>query len=831
MAWAVQAPALQAQDSASKPSIASKTEGMEKMEGFFTVYWDEDQGKAWMEIGPQQMGSEFLYVESLSSGLGSNPVGLDRGQLGGEKVVRFQRMGPKILLIQPNLRYRAVTQNQAEQRAVEQSFATSVLWGATAAAESDGRLLVDLTPFLLRDAHDVTGRLRQSRQGNYRLDESRSALNRARTKNFPDNSEFDVLLTFSTDGDPGRLVSEVTPTPEAVSLHQHYSFIRLPDDGYRPRRHDPRAATISTTLADYAAPLDAPLEKRWALRHRLHKKNPGSVSSEPVEPIVYYVDPGAPPAIRQALVEGASWWNQAFQAAGYRNAFQVKILPEDADPMDVRYNVIQWVHRSTRGWSYGSSVSDPRTGEILKGHVTLGSLRVRQDRLIMEGLRPETASASTLDPHCRAGLFPSLEFLAQLDEDAEPVDVALARIRQLSAHEVGHTLGFAHNFAASTYAGRASVMDYPAPLINVRDDGSLDFSQAYAVGIGEWDKVAVRYAYSHFPEEADEEAELEAIIQEAVGNRYLFISDADARPPSAAHPLANLWDNGSDPVEELDHIMRVRRIALDAFGPGNLAEGEPLALLQDTLVPVYLYHRYQVEATAKVLGGAYYTYALKGDGQPGLSWVPPDRQRKALQALLETLQPSHLAIDPSLLQHLPPLPLGYFDARERFDGRSGRLFDPVGAARIAADMTLSGLLQHQRAARLESSHAIDPQHPDLGEVLDAVFAATWQAQTPSDPWQALIKQEVEQAAVDHAIQLASHSRAAPSVTAAATAKLKEWKSGLEELALSASGRRAAHFDYASQRIQRFLDRPAPAASQPDALSPPPGSPIGSSGNQ
>ncbi|HSR49424.1 MAG TPA: zinc-dependent metalloprotease, partial [Acidobacteriota bacterium] len=793
---ASQAPALRAQGQESRPGVAEQTAGLQKLEGFFDFHWDEVHGKLWLEIAPEQVGSDFLYVESLSSGLGSNPVGLDRGQLGGERVVRFEVMGPKVLLVQPNLRYRAMTGNQAERQAVEQSFAKSVLWGTTAAArDDDGRLLLDLTPFLLRDAHDVTGRLRQSRQGNYRLDQSRSALNRARTKNFPDNSEFDALLTFATDGDPGRLVSEVTPTAEALSLHQHYSFIRLPDEGYRPRLHDPRAATISMTLADYAAPLDAPLEKRWVRRHRLLKKNPQAVVSEPVEPIVYYVDRGAPEDIQQALIEGASWWDQAFQAAGFRNAFRVEVLPEDADPMDVRYNVIQWVHRSTRGWSYGSSVSDPRTGEILKGHVTLGSLRVRQDRLIFEGLMPETASSSV---RCQAGLSPSLEFLAQLDPQSEPVDVALARIRQLSAHEVGHTLGFAHNFAASTYAGRASVMDYPAPMVQVRDDGTLDFSQAYAVGIGEWDKVSVSYAYSHFPEAADEAVELENIIQQALSKDYLFISDADARPPSAAHPLANLWDNGSDPVEELEQIMRVRAIALESFGPGNLEEGRPLALLQNTLVPVFLYHRYQLDAAAKVLGGAYYTYALKGDGQTGLRWVPAQEQRRALDALVATLQPSALTLDASLLEHLPPLPLGYSDGRERFDGRSGRFFDPVAAARIAADMTLSGMLQYQRAARLEASHARDSQNPGLGEVADAVFESTWQAQAPADSWQKEVKREVEQATVDHLIQLASNNRAAPSVLAVATAKLEEWRDALRESAQGLPMADVAHRRFAAQ---------------------------------
>ena len=807
------------------PSIAEKTQGFERREGFVTFYWDEKAGKIWLEIS--RFEEDFLYVNALSSGLGSNPVGLDRGQLGGSRIVRFRRIGPKVLLIQPNLDYRALSPNATERRAVAESFAQSALWGAEVAAQSDGAVLLDASSFLIRDAHNVVGALQRSDQGTYRLDSSRSAVYLPRSKAFADNTELEALLTFETSGRPGSLVSETAPSANAITLRQHHSFIRLPDSEYRPRRHDPRAGTISGSFADYATPLDQPLEQRFIQRHRLEKQAPAAAMSEAVEAIVYYVDPGAPAQIQQALIEGASWWNQAFEAAGFRNAFRVEVLPEDADPLDVRYNVIQWVHRSTRGWSYGASVSDPRTGEILKGHVSLGSLRVRQDRLLFEGLDPVFASSERASGICQAGLAPAMEYLAQASSDTTPVELSLARIRQLSAHEVGHTLGFAHNFAASTYAGRASVMDYPAPLARPRADGGLDLSDAYAAGIGEWDKVTVRYAYSHFPQGCNEKELLEAILQEAIGKGYLFISDADARPPGAAHPLANLWDNGAEPVEGLRNAMRVRRIALQGFGQANLAPGRPLALLQDTLVPLYLHHRYQVEAASKVLGGAYFTYALRGDGQKGVEWVDPDDQRSAVAALLDTLAPEELALPASLLESLPPLPLGYFNQRERFNGHTGRFFDPLGAARIAADMTLGGLLQSQRAARLETLHALDAQNPDLGEVIDLIFSRTWQAARQTDGWKAAVARVVEGAALDRLIRLAGNPGAAARVRAAATAKLREWQDFFSQKRDGERPADIAHRILALDDVQRFLTRPAQGATGSRDLTAPPGMPIGS----
>src|SRR3954462_13104703 len=572
------------------PTIASKVGKLQKIDGYMPLYWQASAGKLFMEIG--RFNEEILSQVSLPAGLGSNPVGLDRGQLGSSSVVSFERIGPKVLMTQPNYSYRAITSNEAEKRAVHDSFAQSVLWGFKVEAEEGGRVLVDATSFFMRDAHGVVDRLRQAKQGSYKLDDSRSALYLGRTKGFPQNTEIETTLTFTTDGDPGRYIRDTTPSPAAVTLREHHSFVQLRDLNYNPRKLDPRAPSFGILFYDYASPITEPIEKRWIQRHRLEKKDPTAAVSEPVKPIIYYVDNGTPEPIRSALLEGASWWNQAFEAAGYINAFQVKVLPDSADPMDIRYNMINWVHRSTRGWSYGASVVDPRTGEIIKGKVTLGSLRVRQDYMIYAGL---------LSPY-KEGQKP----------DPRMLETALARLRQLAAHEVGHTLGLQHNYIASTQ-GRASVRDYPPPWVKLAADGSIDLSQAYTSGIGDWDKVTIKFGYSDFAPGANEHSALNGIIDGARDRGLTFLTDQDARPTGSASPYTNLWDNGKDPIAELQNVIKVRASALEHFGENNIPEGTSLAQLQDVLVPVYLYHRYQTESVNKTIGGLNYSYALRGD--------------------------------------------------------------------------------------------------------------------------------------------------------------------------------------------------------------------------
>ena len=783
------------------PSIAEKTRGLERKDGFIPLYWDAQGGKLWMELPP--MGQELIYQVSLPAGIGSNDIGLDRGQLGDTRLVRFERSGPRVLMVQPNQNFRAVTDDPEERRDVETSFAQSVLWGFTVAAETDGRVLVDATDFALRDVHGVVPALRRARQGDFRLDATRSAFYLPNLKAFPRNSEIEVTLTFTGDN-PGNWVRSVTPTPEAITVRERHSFVRLPEPGYVPRRSDPRAGFFGIEYADYATPISQPLLQRFISRHRLRKRDPAAAVSEPVEPIVYYVDRGAPEPVRTALLEGARWWNQAFEAAGYRNAFRVELLPEGADPMDVRYNVIQYVHRATRGWSYGASVVDPRTGEIIKGHVSLGSLRARHDWLIAEGL---------LAPYARG------------DEDPPEVRrMVLARLRQLAAHEVGHTLGLAHNYIASTQ-GRASVMDYPHPLVRLTADGRIDLSDAYPEGIGAWDKVAVTWGYADLPS-GEQPAPLERILADARARGLLFLSDQDARPAGGAHPQAHLWDNGTDAAAELARVMRVRRAALSRFGETAIRSGMPLATMEEALVPLYLHHRYQAEAAVKLVGGQSYAYAMRGDGQAPPRPVPAADQWRALSELLATVRPAELALPRSVLERLPPRPYGYDPHRELFTRYTGLVFDAVSPAAAAADMTFGLLFDPQRAARLVEQHALDPSLPDLAEVLQRTTLAVLASPGP-DPYHQVIARTVQRSMVERLMDLAA-SAPMPQVRAEATLRLRLVRQQLASSSAPGPSRRA-HEQLLVDDIARFLDRPWEPRERREPLAPPPGPPIGHDG--
>ena len=672
----------------------------ERIEGFIDLYWDGDSGRILLDV--DAIDQPFIYQSSLARGIGSNDLGLDRGQLGDTKVVRFIRSGPKLLLVEDNLAYRASSDSADERQAIEESFARSVIWGFEDLDPSEDKTIVDATSFIVRDAHGISGRLSRSGEGAYSVDASRSAIFMPRTKGFPDNTEAEAVVTFA--GDPeGPHLGTVTPDASAVTVHIHHSFIRLPDDGYKAMAYDPRSGVIglryeSGGYADYATAIGDDMTVGLGRRHRLAKKDPGAQVSEAVEPIVYYLDPGAPEPVRSALLDGARWWNQAFEAAGYRDAFQVRMLPEGADPMDVRYNVIQWVHRSTRGWSYGSSILDPRTGEILKGHVSLGSLRVRQDYLIAEGL------------------------LAPYESDDVPpemLDMSLARIRQLSAHEVGHTLGFEHNFAASTQ-GRASVMDYPVPLIKIRDDGTLDVSEAYDDKIGSWDKRTVIYAYQDFVDGVDEDAARQELLKETIADGFKYVSDNDSRSVATAHPDGNLWDNGEDAIVELEHLLRVRSIALENFSERSIRIGRPLATIEEVLVPIYLLHRFQIKAVGKLIGGQYFNYNVRGDGQATPRPVDDLRQRQAIDALIATLDPSVLQLPEKLVATIPPRPPNNPKSRETFSGANGVVFDAKSPARSSVALTLRVLLDPSRAARLAQNGA-----PGLFDLTNAPYTVTW----------------------------------------------------------------------------------------------------------
>ncbi len=666
-----------------------------KHEGYVTFYYDESTDKIFLQI--ENLHQEFLYVNSLSEGIGSNDIGLDRGQLGNTRIVKFMKAGNKLLLIQPNQDYRAITDNLEEKKSVEQAFAKSVIHGFVIKETNQGKYLVDATSFFMRDAHGVQGRLSARKQGSYSLDKSRSAISLERTKAFPKNVEFDVMLTFK--GSPkSSNIRSVTPTASLITVNQHHSFIELPDGSYKPRKFDPRSGSNAMSYLDYATPVNESITKRFIYRHRLEKKNPEASKSEAVEPIIYYLDRGTPEPVRSALLDGARWWNQAYEAIGYTNAFQVKMLPEGADLLDVRYNVIQWVHRSTRGWSYGSSVSDPRTGEIIKGHVSLGSLRIRQDFLIAQALQAPYANDDTSDQFA--------------------LEMALARIRQLSAHEVGHTIGLAHNFAAST-KGRSSVMDYPHPTLSLKDK-KVDFTNAYDTKIGDWDKVAIAYSYGEYT--GDEDASLNKLLDDAFKNGARFITDQDARPQGSAHAYAHLWDNGANVSTELDNLLTIRKHAIANFSIDNIKTNQPYSVLEDVFVPLYFFHRYQTEGVTKVIGGLDYSYALKGDGSTIVKRVPGKIEKKALVSVLKTLNIEELAIPKKLLNLFPPRAFNYGRTRESFKSKTGVAFDPFGAVETASAMTLELLLHPERVTRLVQHKSLDNSQLGLVEVLDEVIA-------------------------------------------------------------------------------------------------------------
>jgi hypothetical protein len=645
----------------------------------------------------------FLYASSLKTGLGSAPIRLDHGMLGDTQVLAFRRLGGKMAVTFENPRFTA-SGDAVIQRGARENFPYSVVAMVDVVSTApSGAVTVNLAPFLTHDAMNIAGALNGEAKG-FRQVDSLSAADPKSVKVFPDNIEMEAVQTYASET-PGKEISNIAPDPRQVSFTVHHSLVRLPGPGFVPRRFDIRSGTHATQVYDFATPLGADVLVQLANHFRLDKTDPGAARSRVKKPIVFYVDNTAPEPVRSALVEGVGWWNQAFDAAGYIDAFQAKVLPADADPQDVRYNIVNWDARLTRSWSYGGGIIDPRTGEIIKGNVVLEGLRLRQDIILFEGLVGTAGNNS--------------------GGANDPVRASLARIRQLGAHEVGHAIGFVHNFAGSLQ-DRSTVMDYPFARMSLQD-GRIDLADAYATGIGSWDKFTVDWLYGQAAPGIDPDAEAarKATAIEAAGMRYL--TDIDGRADDLGVPGDNMWTEGNDQPADLEHMMAVRRVALANFGPGVLRAGEPLANLRRKFVPVWLLHRYEVAAIGKIVGGVHYRYAVVGGNSPEPTPATAAEQRAAIDALLATLTPRELAVPAALELQLSSgvngRPDPQFDT-EVFDNAGAAVFDPLVAADVGAQLTLATLLAPARLTRLYLQHARDASLPGLDELLDRLTAAT-----------------------------------------------------------------------------------------------------------
>ena len=813
-------PAPLTAQTANVPTISDRTAGMERIEGFFNLYWDASTGSLFWEIS--ELDQEFLYQISMGSGLGSNPIGIDRGQLRGTHILRAQRVGPRILLVEPNYQYVARSPNETEVQAVRDAFAPSVHWGFDVAAETDGRVLVDATQFFLRDARGVVDQIAARGQGNFSLDPSRSVIHMPAVASFPENTEVEAMLTF-TSRDPGRLVNGVAASGNAITLRQHHSFIQLPGQGYEPRIAAPRVGVNGPTLYDYATPIDEDRTIRLAARHRLERTDPNADQSTAVEPILYYVDPGTPEPVRSALVDGAAWWNQAFEAAGYVDAFQVEVLPAGIDPQDIRYNMIHWTHRRTRGYSYGNTVTDPRTGEIIRGVVNLGSLRLRQDYLHAQGMVPPFPTGiSQQEQDPELGEFadaPTYDYLAQVAPNSDAVEMALDRVRQLSAHEVGHTIGFPHNYMSSAY-GRESVMDYPAPYADIDSNGDIDLSNAYVQRIGKYDELTVDWLYRDFPDDVDKVSALRAIADQGVSDGLIYMGHTNNNFIGAAHQYASVWDNGNNLVDHLKLELRIRNIGLQRFSTDVIRAGEPLSNLEYVLLPLYMHHRFQLRAAIQSLGGADYRYALKGDGQTPFTIIDGEEQRDALETVLSTLDVDFLALSDEIISMIPP-PAFRHSEGEVFEGYTEQIFDPLAAAEASAAFTVGEVLHPQRMARLVLYGGMG-DYPNLEEVIDRLIETTWNANPRVDEYHQRILHAVQRTVIDQMMQQAAMEGNAPDVRAILADRLETMAQSLEAKDDTSPHERLAVADI--RRWQSRIDNTTPGPS----LQLPAGDPIGGS---
>ena len=786
---------------AAAPKIDSWTSTVQQAQhqsGLFDLYWNAEKNQLHIAVGPST--GPLLLGASLAQGLGSNDVGLDRASVREFRLVEFRRYGNKVLLIQPNQRFTADSESAAERQTVAEGFADSVLWAgeiiATTGNGDQQRWLLDFSSFVLSDQFGIATQIQQTDGNAYQIDALRSVVLGEELKSHPENIELEALLTFTGKGD-GKFVGDVAMTNSALTMRQHLSFIKAPDAGFKPRAYHPYSGGFVHHRMDFAQPLDSALLQPLQVRFRLEKINPGPAPSKVKKPIVFYLDPGTPEPVRSALLDGANWWKTAFEKAGFIDAFRTEVLPEGVDPTDSRYNFIAWTHRATRGWSYGAYLHDPRTGEIIRGVVNLGSQRVRHDILIAEGL---------LAPYGKANE-------AELKNEAQ--QMALARLRQLSAHEVGHALGLNHNFAASVQ-GNGSVMDYPHPQVRLDEHGHIRLDTAYDVGVGAWDEYIVKHAYGVFE---NEQQDLLALRREARAAGLQYMADADVRFIGAAHPHGNLWDFGGDTLQTYDQLMRIRSIALNNFGRHALPPTHSTGELQTRLVPIYLLHRYQLEAVARLIGGVSYAYLNANETEARLQPVAGDQQRLALQRLLRALSPETLTLPDSLRAQLLPIAEGYNRSREAFDTRTTPMFDPISAAEATAAYTFDLLLAPERLNRVaEYQHGKDALA--LNTVFEQLYDAVWEKPSRGESELApAIDRTIKLTSIHKLITTYQSAKLHETVKAELWQQLKAWQK-----AIASERRRSATHEYAASILESFFAAPAEFKSRADYRLPP-GSPI------
>lgn len=778
---------LAAHSEHSPDEIAVRTAGMISQDGFIAVHYDEATGRLFLELS--RLGEELIYANGLAQGVGGLRPRLDRGMLeytGRQALVRFERHGPNILLVAENTNFRAQGGDEWQARAVAESFPSAVYAAFPIDTEDAGRYLVDATAFFLSDVFDVRGRLRDAGQGDLRLDPGRSYISTEYTRAFPENAEIRAVLTYVTDAPGPELIQHAPDAPlggRVITLQQHHSFVALPTPGFRPRRFDPRVGLLHTTFWDFSQSFDGDYRDRHIWRWRLEKRDPAAVLSEPVRPIVFHIDPSIPEPYRTAYIDGTLWWNRHFEAAGFRNAIEVRDLPDGADPMDVRYSTILLVHRTVAGSSTAPHIQDPRTGEILHAIVRMDSHRSLTDYNLYMGLVPALGATGS-------------------DITMSAEEMIVLRRKQHVAHEVGHALGFGHNYIAASL-GRESVMDYPPPFVKLNGRGGLDISELYRDGGGAHDTFLAQYAYTQFDSPGAEAEGLSAIVREALAAGQLSLAGRDANR-QAAYPEVHQWVEGATMIEALERTLAVRAILMEHFSDEAIRPGEPMAVLADRLAHVYLHHRYSLEGAIKYVGGMSYTYALRGDGQTVAQILPAARQRRALELVLSALRPESLAVPERVSRLIPPSPHGYAHSERWVRSPTGLVFDPLALARVLAADIVDGLLHPERAARLVSFAARDPSNLSLDAVLAALVDVTWNAPTPEGAMETALIHITQRAVLDGMFGLVADARAPAEVRAIVHRNLVSLAHRLEPASAGVDPE-AAHRLLALDEIARFVE--------------------------